>query len=141
LVKFAFKNIVFREVVEFDGHYILKFKASFDQTNYDLTKIYFSQTMNDKYEKKEKKDVVLNFSDYMVQEEYVCEECGKKIKVNKELIDQLEPYQGRDITKEEIINDKPEVLNFIDMQISDQTFGKKLCSECLKKYLKENNLI
>ena len=38
-------------------------------------------------------------------------------------------------------NENPQVLEFMDMQISEQTFGKRLCSDCLKKYLKDKNLI
>lgn len=56
-------------------------------------------------------------------------------------MDNLEPFMGRDITQEEIQTDNPSVLDFMDMQISEQTFGKRMCSDCLKKYLKDNNLI
>ena len=63
MIKFVFKNIWFREVKEFDGHYILKFKASLQQDTLDLTKRYFSKTMEEKYKNKEKKEVVLNLLD------------------------------------------------------------------------------
>lgn len=141
MVKFVFRNIVFREVVEFDGHYILRFKASVEQNAVDLTKVYYSKTMDNKYKNKERKEVVLNFSDYVDKKIYRCEECGKEVVLDNEMIDYLEAYEGRDITEEKIETDNPQVLEFIDMQISQQTFGKCLCSDCLKKYLKENNLI
>ena len=141
MVKFVFRNIVFREVVEFDGHYIVRFKASLEQNTIDLTKIYYSKTMDEKYKHKEKKDVVLNFSDYIVSNVYKCEECGKEVILDNELIDRLSAYEGRDITSEEINDDNPQVLEFMDMQISEQTYGKRLCSDCLKKYLERNNLL
>lgn len=141
MVKFVFKNIFFREVVEFDGHYILRFKASIQQDIIDLTNIFYSKTMDEKYKNKEKKEVVLNFNDYLVKNVYKCDECGKEVVLDKEMIDSLEAYEGRDITQEKIETDNPQVLEFMDMQISEQTFGKRLCSDCLKKYLKENNLI
>lgn len=141
MVKFVFKNIFFREVVEFDGHYILRFKASIQQDTIDLTKIFYSKTMDEKYKNKEKKEVILNFNDYLVKNVYKCDECGKEVVLDKEMIDSLEAYEGRDITQEKIETDNPQVLEFMDMQISEQTFGKRLCSDCLKKYLKENNLI
>ena len=141
MVKFVFKSIFFREVVEFDGHYILRFKASIQQDIIDLTNIFYSKTMDEKYKNKEKKEVVLNFNDYLVKNVYKCDECGKEVVLDKEMIDSLEAYEGRDITQEKIETDNPQVLEFMDMQISEQTFGKRLCSDCLKKYLKENNLI
>ena len=141
-VKFLFRNIWFREVVEFDGHYILKFKASIKQDIIDFTKIYYSKTMDEKYKNNEKKEIILNFNDYLVSNIYKCEECGKEVVMDKELMDRLDAYNGKDITKEEIGDeDNPQVLEFMDMQIAEQTFGKKLCSECLRKYLKENNLL
>ena len=68
-------------------------------------------------------------------------ECGKEIILDNELIDQINVYQGRDITEENFENENPQVLEFMDMQISEQTFGKRLCSDCLQKYLKDKNLI
>ena len=141
MVKFVFKNIFFREVVEFDGHYILRFKASIQQDTIDLTKIFYSKTMDEKYKNKVKKEVILNFNDYLVKNVYKCDECGKEVVLDKEMIDALEAYEGRDITQEKIETDNPQVLEFMDMQISEQTFGKCLCSDCLKKHLKENNMI
>jgi len=141
LVKFVFKNIWFKEIVEFDGHYIVRFKASLRQDTIDLTKKYYSKTMDEKYKNKERKEVILNLNDYLTSESYICCECGKEVKLDRAMIDRLETYEGRDITNEEIKEDNPLVLEFMDMQISEQTFGKRLCSECLKKYLIENNLI
>ena len=141
MIKFVFKNIWFREVIEFDGHYVLKFKASLKQDTLDLTKKYFSKTMEEKYKNKEKKKVVLNLFDYNQIQVYQCQECGKEIILDNELIDQINVYQGRDITEENFENENPQVLEFMDMQISEQTFGKRLCSDCLKKYLKDKNLI
>lgn len=139
MIKFVFKNIHFREIVEFDGHYILRFKASLSKENLDLTKRYYSKAMDDKYKAKLKKDVVVNFADYAVAKVYTCEECGKEVLLDAEMIDSLDAYQGRDITSEEIETDNPQVLEFMDMQISEQTFGKRLCSDCLKKYVENNN--
>jgi hypothetical protein len=141
MIKFKFRNIWFKEVKEFDGNFILKFKAEIMNEDLDLTKRYFSKTMDDKYKNKEKKDTVVNFSDYATSKVYVCEECGKKVVLDMEMIDKLNAYQGRDITNEKTQDETPQVLEFMDMQISEQTYGKRLCSDCLKKYLQNNNLI
>ena len=128
MVKFVFQNIWFREIIEFDGHYILKFKASLQQDVLDLTKKYFSKTMEEKYKNKEKKEVILNpFERHQIQV-YKCQECGKEIILDNELMEQLNVYQGRDITEENFENENPQVLEFMDMQISEQTFGKRLLS-------------
>jgi hypothetical protein len=139
-VKFAFKNIRFREVVEFDGHYILRFKASFLLDKVDLAEKYYSSTMAEKYKNKEKKEQAYDMSNYNVVKVYRCEECGKEVFLDNEMIDELPTSQGR-LADEDIKSDNPNVLEFMDMQMSEQTFGKRLCSECLKKYLKENNLL
>ena len=141
LVKFVFNNIFFKEIVEFDGHYILRFKATFTKDNLDLTKRYYSKTMDEKYKNKEKKETVANFFDYDTVKVYTCQECGKKIFLDYNLMQEINAYQGRDITEEKTENENPQVLEFMDMQIAEQTFGKRLCSECLKKELKKNNLI
>ena len=140
-VKFVFNNIFFKEIVEFDGHYILRFKATFTKDNLDLTKRYYSKTMDEKYKNKEKKETVANFFDYDTVKVYTCQECGKKIFLDYNLMQEINAYQGRDITEEETENENPQVLEFMDMQIAEQTFGKRLCSDCLKKELKKNNLI
>lgn len=141
MVKFVFKNIFFKEIAEFDGHYIVRFKASFKEDIIDFTKIYYSKSMDEKYKNNDRKEVVLNFNDYLISKKYVCQECGKEVIMNQELMDSLEAYNGKDITGEDIEDENPQVLEFMDMQISEQTFGKRLCSDCLKKYLTENNLI
>lgn len=141
MVKFVFKNIWFKNIVEFDGHYIVKFKASLEQTTTDLTKKYFSKTMYEKYKNKVKKDIAINLLDYGQTRTYTCQECGKEILLDNKLIDEINTYQGRDITDENFENETPQVLEFMDMQISEQTFGKRLCSDCIKKYLKNKKII
>lgn len=139
LTDFVFKNIFFKEIKEFDGHFILKFKSSFTQTANDLTKIYYSKPMDIKYKNKEKKELVFNFSDALVKEKYICQECGKEIVVDYDLFNSLEEYNGRDTTEEDF-SDKPLIGEFIDYQISEQTIGKGLCTKCLKKYVENNKI-
>ena len=142
LVKFVFTNIRFREVSEFDGHYILRFKAGYEQTQIDLTQMYYSKTMDEKYKNKEAKDV--NIASYEILEQkpkFVCEECGKEVVFDDEVFAALTPSEGRDITVEEFNNQDENVLEFYDMQISEQMFGKRMCSDCLRKYLENNNII
>ena len=97
----------------------------------------YGQCLNDGCSKCKSKEI----QEIPARKDFVCQECGKEIILDNELIDQINVYQGRDITEENFENENPQVLEFMDMQISEQTFGKRLCSDCLKKYLSENNLI
>ena len=70
---------------------------------------------------------------------YHCDECGKEIVYNPTEIDE-ESCNGRikparDLGDEPDYSDENSVLAYIDLQIAEQAFGKKLCKECLAKYL------
>lgn len=142
LTKFTFRNIWFKEIKEFDGHFILRFKSSYEMTGNDLTKKYYSKTMAQKYETNaEKERMVAQFAITESKPKYTCENCGKEVVFDEEVINAITAYEGRDITSEEFNNQSPHVLEYYDMQVSEQTFGRRLCSDCLKKYLEENNII
>lgn len=127
----------FTGVFEYDGMYILRYDATaiVDAKDLVMTK-YFNPEMEAKYEKKEKKDIVLDIFGHHEEREYVCSKCGKIIKYNTAHIDNMLPSKGRDITEEEIETKDDDAIEFMDAQISNVTFGKFLCKDCLKDYLK-----
>lgn len=140
LIEFRFDKIFFRDILEYDGHYILKFRAHAYVNAKDTTDELYSESMAKKYENKEKKDRgdfdVTGLSYIQV---YHCDECGKEIVYNPTEIDE-ESYNGdikpaRDLGDEPDYSDENSVLTYIDLQIAEQAFGKKLCKECLAKYL------
>lgn len=136
MLEFEFKNLTFLKIVEFDGHYIVRFKAKIVKNGIDLTEQYYSKTMDEKYKNKVKKDVVLDVFGMPSVEKYVCEGCGKEIYYDPEGMDYMPINRPRDIDDEETnINNNTE---FIDIQITQQTYGKALCKDCLKKYLANN---
>lgn len=153
MIEFRFDKIFFRDILEYDGHYILKFRAHAYVNGKDLTDEFYSDTMAKKYENKEKKDrgdFDVTGTSYI--QVYHCEECGKEIVYNPSEIDEesykeltKEDLQGRDLNikdgedSDEAYwhDDSDSSLNFADIQIAEQTFGKKLCRECLAKYLKD----
>jgi hypothetical protein len=95
--------------------------------------------MDEKYRNNEKKEVVIDaFSGGNEHKTFVCSECGKTVEYDTEAIDNMQASLGRDITDDEISDDNS-VMSYMDLQISEQTFGKKLCSDCLKKYLNNMN--
>lgn len=139
MIEFRFDHIYYKDILEYDGHYVLKFKAHAYVNGKDLTDEYYSKSMDDKYKTHEKKEVVIDaFSGGNEYKVFTCAECGKVIEYNTESIDEMMPTQGRDIT-EESVSDGDETTSYMDLQISEQTFGKKLCKECLQKFLNNMN--
>ena len=117
---FNFDKFSFICVSEFDGSYILRFKTSYTQEYIDLVKKYYSKTMDMKYKTKEKKIRDANFGDYLTPQSYQCDVCGKTFEVkHNENVDSA----------------------YLDLQLAEQSFGKKMCLDCLKKYMIENNLL
>lgn len=138
MLQFKFDHIYYRNISEFDGHYIIKFKAHAFINGKDLTDEYYSRTMDEKYRNNERKDVVMDLSGGFKSEMFVCAECGKTIEYNTDMIDDMSATLGRDIT-EDIIPQDNGIMSYMDLQISEQTFGKKLCKDCLAKYLNNMN--
>lgn len=135
LMEFVFKNIVFREVAEFDGDYILRFKASIEHDGIDLTAAFYNKEMAEKYENKEKKELVLDVSGGAPIETYVCSDCGKVVTFDTQKMEEMPISEARDIDAEINEEDSWSVTEYMDMQIIEQTIGKKLCKSCLKKYI------
>ena len=139
MIEFRFDHIYYKGILEYDGHYILKFKAHAYVNGKDQTDEFYSKSMDEKYRNNEKKEVVLDaFSGGNEYKTFVCTECGKTVEYDTEAIDNMQASLGRDITDDDISDDNG-VMSYMDLQISEQTFGKKLCSDCLKKYLNNMN--
>ena len=140
LMEFVFKNIMFREVAEFDGDYILRFKASIEHDGIDLTAAFYNKEMAEKYENKEKKELVLDVSGGAPIETYVCSDCGKVVTFDTQKMEEMPISEARDIDVEINEEDSWSVTEYMDMQIIEQTIGKKLCKSCLKKYIDNRGL-
>ena len=127
MLRFTFKYVNFINIKEFDGNYIIKFKGTNEEFAFDLTNQYYSKSMDEKYKNKEKKNIDLQIDGGDVEEEYICAECGKVIKYSTKNINNM------DISPES--NGNTNNTEYYDLQISEQTFGKKLCHDCLNKLL------
>ena len=139
MIEFRFDHIYYKGILEYDGHYVLKFKAHAYVNGKDQTDEFYSKSMDEKYRNNEKKEVVIDaFSGGNEYKTFVCTECGKTVEYDTEAIDNMQASLGRDITDDDISDDNG-VMSYMDLQISEQTFGKKLCSDCLKKYLNNMN--
>lgn len=137
LIEFVFKNISFNGITEFDGDYVLKFKSSIEHDGVDLTSAYYNKTMDEKYKNKEKKELTVSFQGDIPVETYTCSDCGKTVNFDVKKIDEKRISEARSVDEKTNNDDEDiwDVLSYIDMQVVEQTIGKKLCKKCLKKYL------
>lgn len=133
MIEFKFKNLVYREIKIFDGHYIISFLADIVINGKDLINNYKSKTMEEKYRQKAKKDVVYELDPNMIQQIYHCENCGKEIVYDVNEINKMEVRSLEDIDTNGYGGGN--VTEYFDMQMAEQTFGKRLCKDCLKQYI------
>jgi hypothetical protein len=140
LIEYVFRNLWYRETVEFDGDYILRFKASIEHDGYDLTASYYNKTMDEKYKNNEKKEVTIDITGSVSVETYTCADCGKVVTFDVKKMEEMPISEAREIDDEVNEDDSWDVTSYMDMQIVEQTIGKKLCKKCLKKYLDNRGL-
>ena len=135
MIEFRFNHVYFKDILEYDGHYILRFKAHAYVNGKDLTDEFHSESMEHKYETNEKKEVVIDvFNGGNKHETFVCSECGKVVEYDTMAIDNMVLEKPRYADEEGIETDSG-VMEYLDLQMAEQTFGKKLCKDCLRKYM------
>lgn len=134
MLEFEFNNLEFVKIVEYDGDYVLKFIADIVKNGNDITQKYYDEKMASKYKNKERKNVSLDFMNKI--RTYTCEGCGKQIVYDAHCVDDLSPspYIGGDSVE---AGAKTNATEYMDAQITQQTYNKVLCKDCLKKYLDE----
>lgn len=140
LLEYVFRNLWFKEVTEFDGDYILRFKASIEHDGLDLTAVYYNKTMDEKYKNKERKDLVLDLSGEVPVQTFVCADCGKTVTFDVSKMDEMPISEAREIDEEKNDEDSWNVTEYMDLQIVNETIGKMLCKDCLKKYIDNRGL-
>ena len=140
LMEYVFRNLWFKEVAEFDGDYILRFKASIEHDGIDLTKPFYNETMEQKYQNKEKKDLTLDISGSVPVETYTCADCGKVVTFDVSKMEEMPISEAREIDEEVDDDSSWNVTEYMDLQIVNETIGKMLCKKCLKKYLDNRGL-
>lgn len=139
MLEFEFDNLILKYINEFDGHYVISFKARMLKNGIDLTKKYYNKEMADKYANKEKKEIVFDPFGSDLVKVYKCEHCGKEIRYDAQEMDYEPIFEPRDILEEsELKEGEFQMTEYIDAQLCQQTFGVVLCHDCLKKYLLDN---
>ena len=130
MFKYVFEFPRFRYVTEFDGYYVITFECQYKLKGKDLMEKYFSDTMYNKYKNKLPKEKSSNIEDYMKEDTFICDVCGKEVKFDPEKIDEMEYTEDPDDTRN---------LEYFDIQMIEQETGKKMCLDCYKKYFRNKN--
>lgn len=139
MLEFEFDNLILKYVNEFDGNYVISFKARMLRNGIDLTRKYYNKEMADKYANKEKKEIILDPFGTNNVKVYKCEHCGKEITYDAEEMDYAPIFEPRDILDENTVNSEEfHPTEYMDAQICEQTFGIVLCHDCLENYLLNN---
>lgn len=143
MLEYEFDGLIFQNIGEYDGHYIVRFKANIVKDGHDLTERYYSKTMDEKYKNKVEKEVLIDMTGSPAAEVFVCENCGKEIVYDPAVIDMANASQAREIDDVRVDEGFAELTEYFDVQLSQQTFGKTLCKQCLKNFLenKSQNII
>lgn len=144
-LRYKFKIDSFINIVEYNGFYVLKFNATIIENGYDVTSEVKSDSMEKKYAEKAKKDYVIYLSPESINRSYICEECGKVVKFD---IEEIEKAPITDSTEMDLVlNEKGEQVkdfetdshttDYFDLEIIEQTTGRKLCRDCFNKFIKQ----
>lgn len=139
MVEFNFKYPTFKEIIEFDGHYIIRYKATLNK-QHDMMKDFYSKSMDEKYKNKEAKDVVYNVNGGQEREVYYCDVCGKEIVYDTDDIDNKPISQPRFVDENEDFEETDQVSEYFDIQVAEQTTGQKMCRKCFHKWLQNNKI-
>lgn len=131
---YKFQNFVFDGIYEYDGDYIVRYKGSVAVDGEDFFDKYYSESMAKKYRDNAPKEATVNYDPYNTADirTYKCAICGKTVSYNQQDIDNVVPTDDTD--KIEKDND---VTEFMDMENTEQLFGKKICKECMAKHKSE----
>lgn len=129
-ITFKFNKLSFRGVFEYDGDYILRFSGEVVINGKDFFNEDQCESMKKKYEEKAAKECVINYDPYNLQDikVYTCSICGKQVSYNQRDIDE------QATTEESVGSD---VTEYMDMQNSEQTFGRMICRDCMEKHKAE----
>lgn len=131
-ILFKFTNLKFNSVHEFDGNYVIRYNAEVLDNGEDFFDGMYSETMAKKYETKAPKDCVISIDPNAKADirKYTCSVCGKEVFYDASEMDE----KAASLENEENGN---EVTEFMDMETSEQTFGKMMCRECMLKHQEE----
>lgn len=124
---YSFDNLTYEDFYEYDGNYYVTYRLEKEPEVIDMYEQYRVEELDKKYENKERKQntITYSFDDFTQlpkQKTYTCQNCGKQTVKGKKVILENDP------TMTEILDNE-----YIDYELSYQTYGEYLCSSCLKE--------
>lgn len=138
LVKFVFHNLQFVSITKYDGNYVLHYDADLlSKEEDDLVKRFYNEEMAKKYEEHAPRPREMTLGDPVIKV-MTCEHCGKQAVYDPMAMAKAYVSTEDDLTFDEEHEDKEEMTEYFDMQVAEQTYGKRLCRKCLREYLKTN---
>lgn len=127
---FSFDKLSFDSIVEYDGSYVIRFRGVIVENGKDFFDEEQCESMKRKYEEKASKNRTINYDPYNLGDirTYVCSMCGKEV-----------TYSQKDIDAKEASEEAggSEVTEYMDMEATEQTFGKMICKDCMEKHRAE----
>lgn len=142
-LKFGFAIDKYLSGGAYEGWYYLRFEATAVIDGEDIMAPLYCESMAEKYRTKAPKEYVMHISPHTFNRSYVCEECGKVVELKLEDIsamsatnvssNDLTETSSTDLDENGEFHTGSNVLSYYDMEIIEQTFGKKLCNDCFKK--------
>lgn len=124
MLRFEFGDLQLACIMEYDGDYIIRMVASIVDGGTDMTEEFYSERMAKKYENKEKKELTYTMDPNEQVRTYTCASCGKTVFFDARALD------GKNASDE---FDGESVTEYLDYEMSEETFGKMLCKDCIKK--------
>lgn len=130
-IVFKYNKVKFDSISEYDGDYVIHFYAETVENGTDFFDKFYNEKMAKKYEEHAEKESVVNFDPYSPQDvrKYKCSICGKEVTYSVADIEALQ-YRKEDDDEQPQTN----VTEYMDMEMSEQTFGKYVCKDCLEKH-------
>ena len=111
-------------IMEYDGNYVIRMQSSIIDGGTDMTEEFYSERMAKKYENKAKKELTYNMDPNEQVRTYTCAGCGKTVY-----------YDARALDKKNVSDesDNGGTTEYLDYEMSEETFGKMLCKDCVQK--------
>lgn len=132
-ISFKYDKVKFDSISEYDGDYVIHFNAETIENGTDFFDKFYNENMAKKYKEKAEKESTINFDPYAPTEvrKYKCSICGKEVSYS---VADMEALQYNDIdADDETQQSKSNVTEYMDMEMTEQTFGRFICKDCLEK--------
>ena len=128
MINFEFGDPQLIKIFEFDGDYVISFLMNIIDGGTDMAEQFYDERMAKKYENKEPKETCVTYDPNALIRTYKCADCGKEVTYDARNLDKLDASDtSTDGTTTE----------FLDFEMTEATFGRMLCRDCMEKAQRE----